>query len=397
MSDEVKPEVQDEPKDQADELAAVKANYDALSEKIDIVLKAVENSPTFERGGYATNLGGAQDEGHKSFGDWLLAVKRQDITRLAKVYGQKDLTSDIGVSGGFLVPEQFMQPLLEIAVQASQVMSRVVRVPVMSGAGVWPALDYSVSPTASSGQTALASGLSAATTVEGAALTEDEPTFKQLEWRLNKIGGFTQVSNELISDSPQAIETLLTRLFAITIANKNERNVIRGNGAGEPLGILNAACTIGIATATDNVFAEQDALALLARFKNISGQQPVWLMNQTVIPDLNAFTSTSAVDMVTFGDQGGGLSASLLGFPIIYSEHVDTANADDVILADLGSYLWFEKGSLEIAFSEHVNFTQDEGTWRFTQRNDGMPWLTAAITLADSGSTTVSPFLYHDD
>ncbi len=121
-------------------------------------------------------------------------------------------------------------------------------------------------------------------------------------------------------------------------------------------------------------------------------------MHRGVIPDLNGFTSTSGVDMVTFGDGGGGLSSRLLGYPIIFSEHMPQDDNDDVILADLGAFLWFTKGGLEIAYSEHVNFTQDEGTWRFTQRRDGKPWLSAAITLADpQGSYTVSPFVFHDD
>jgi hypothetical protein len=38
------------------------------------------------------------------------------------------------------------------------------------------------------------------------------------------------------------------------------------------------------------------------------------------------------------------------------------------------------------------------GTWRFTARNDGKPWLKKAITLAGPGATyTVSPFVYHND
>ena len=394
MSDEI---VTPEPNEEVSEL---RGQVDAMSEKLDSFLKAIQESPKLERGGYYTNDGGEADASHKSFGDWLLAVKRGDTQRLAKVYGSvKDLGKDTGSAGGYLVPEEFSNQLLQIAAQASPVAQRVMRVPVNVNSGSYPALDYSVSPTAGSGQSALAAGLSAATTEENAALTEDEPVFRELNWRLHKIGGFTEASNELISDSPQAIEALLTNLFSITIANKNERNIIRGSGAGEPLGILNAACTVGVATASDNVFAEADALNMLSRFKRLSAQQPVWIMHPGVIPDLNGFTSVTSVDMVTYGGgDGPGVSGTLLGYPVIYSEHMPQDDNDDVILADLGAYLWFQKGALEIAFSEHASFTSDRGVWRFTQRNDGMPWLSAAITLADpTGSYTVSPFVFHND
>jgi len=386
MSDETKtPDVVEEP---------MEAKFKALSAQVDQILKAIQDSPKLERGGYYTNDGGAKDAGHKSFGDWLLAVKRNDMKRLGTVYAQKDLGKDTGSAGGYLVPEEYANQLLQIATEASPIANRVQRVPVGVNSGVYPALDYSVAPTAGSGQSALAAGVSAASTEENAALTEDEPIFRELNWRLHKVGGFTDVSNELIADSPQSVEALLTSLFSITIANKNERNIIRGSGAGEPTGILNAACAIGVATATDNAFAEADALAMFSRFKRLSAQQPVWIMHPGVIPDLASFTASNQ-DLV---DWRVGVSGSLLGYPILFSEHMPQDDGDDVLLADLGAYLWFQKGVLEIAFSEHVGFKSDQGTWRFAQRNDGMAWLNAAITLADpTGSYTVSPFVFHND
>lgn len=288
-----------------------------------------------------------------------------------------------------------MAPLLQISVEQSPIVSRVTRVPVNAGSGSWPALDYSVTPTAGSGQTALAAGLSAVVTEENVAMTEDQPGFRELTWRLQKVGGYTEVSNELIQSSPLAIETLLTNLFGVTVASLNERNIIRGSGAGHPLGILNAACTVAVATASDNVFGEADSLSMLSRFKRLSLQQPVWIMHPGVIPDLAAFVDSSYTPLVNFAT---GVGPALLGYPIIYSEHMPQANGDDVILADLGAYLWFQRGGLEVDFSEHAGFTSYKGTWRFAEHVDGMPWLSAAITLADpTGSYTVSPFCYHDD
>lgn len=390
MSDEIKtPETDDEVKE-------LRGTVDALTAKIDSFLKAVQESPKLERGGYYTNDGGAKDAGHKSFGDFLLAIKRNDQKRLASVYGAiKDLGKDQGSAGGYLVPEEFASSVLGFAVEGSQVYQRVAKIPVAVESGHWPALDYSGAVTAGAGQSQLSAGVGAVTTAENAALTEDQPLFRDLEWRLNKVGGYTEVSNELISDSPQSIEALLSQLFAVAIANKNERNILRGSGAGEPLGILNAACTVAVTTASDNTFGEADALAMLSRFKRFSMQQPVWIMHPGILPDINGFTASNA-DMVDW--RGNGVNPTLLGYPIIYSEHMPAPNTDDVILADLGAYLWFQKGMLEIAYSEHASFTSDKGTWRYTQRNDGMPWLNAAITAADPGGTfTMSSFLYHDD
>lgn len=47
---------------------------------------------------------------------------------------------------------------------------------------------------------------------------------------------------------------------------------------------------------------------------------------------------------------------------------------------------------MEIAFSEHFAFTNNQGTWRFVSRVDGQPWLRGKVTLADATST-LSPFV----
>jgi len=88
-----------------------------------------------------------------------------------------------------------------------------------------------------------------------------------------------------------------------------------------------------------------------------------------------------------------------LGYgPAIFSEHMPQANNDDVLLADFGAYLFFDRQGLTIDYSEHAYFGTDQVAWRFKERVDGQTWLKGAITLADpTGSYTVSPFVYHDD
>jgi HK97 family phage major capsid protein len=371
----------------------------ALSDRVNQLIEMMEKAPALKSAGYTTDDGGTADPTHKSFGDFLLAVKRNDTKRIAGVYGAtKDMAESAGTTGGYLVPAEFHNELLRVVGEQSPVYARVRKQPVMTDAGEYPALDQFVAPTAGSGNTAYAGGVSAVTTAEGGTLTETQPTFTNLEYRIHKIGGFVEVSNELIADSPQSIEALLRSLFGIAIGAKNERNILRGTGAGEPLGILNAACTIGVTTASDNVFAYADALAMTARFKAVSGAAPVWIAHPSLIPDIGVLSVASGSPVVWAGNLAAGQPNTLLGYPLIFSEHMPQANGDDMLLADLGAYVLFERQQLSIAFSEHAAFTADKGTWRFTARNDGQPWMKSAITLADpTGSYTVSPFVYHND
>lgn len=368
----------------------VKASVAAVDAKIDGLLKRLEEEPAAERQGYVTNVGGKADPAAKSFGDFLLAIKRKDTRRLTEVYGSaKTLVEGDSTAGGYLVPSEQRTDLLSVAIQSSPILGLVRTVPVGVDAGSWPALDQYVAPTAGVGETAFAAGVKATATAEGGSLAETEPTFAEINWQAHKIGGVTYVSNELIADSPQSMEALLRSLFGIAVAAKREYYILRGTGVGEPRGIFNAPCTVGVTTNADGVFAWVDAMNMLSRFKPISGNVR-WVMHQGVIPDL------AASGFVT-----GNIPRSLvdLGFGApIYSEHMPQANGDDVLLADFGAYLSFERQSLAIAYSEHAAFTTDRGVWRFTERLDGQPWLKSAITLADpTGSYTVSPFVFHDD
>lgn len=371
----------------------------ALSDRVNLLMERIENSPALKSAGYTTDDGGAADATHKSFGDYLLAIRRGDAKRLTTVYGAtKDLAEGAGATGGYLVPAEFHNELLRVMGEQSPIYSRVRKQPVSTDAGEFPALDHFVAPTAGSGDTAFAAGVKAKGKAEGATLDETAATFTSLEYRIYKVGGYVEVSNELISDSPQSIEALLRSLFAIAIGAKNERNILFGSGVGEPLGIFNAPCTVGVTTANDNAFAYADVLNMWAKFRAVSGGTPVWIAHPSLIPSIGTLAVASGSPVVWAGNLAAGQPSTLLGYPILFSEHMNQAKTNDMLLADLGAYIMFERQALSIAFSEHAAFTSDKGTWRFTARNDGKPWLKDAISLAQPGAAyKVSPFVYHAD
>ena len=372
---------------------ALKSQLDSLNAKLEKVMGVLESTPA-AKAGYITADGGTKDQNIKNFGDWLMAVKRGDEKRLTSVYGStKDLGEGAGSTGGFLVPTEYANQLLQVATQQNLVYSRVQHIPVNTESGSYPALDQYVTPTAGSGQTAGAAGVTTALTSAGQTFTETEPKFSVLNWRVTKIGGLTEVENELIEDSPFAIEALLRGLFAVAIAAKNERNILRGTGVAEPLGILNAPCSIGISDSTNASFVWADVAAMYSRFKGVGGQ-PTWIIHPSVWPKIMVMANGS--DNVWQANVQAGPTNVLNGYPIIVSEHMpQIGNTGSVILADLSGYLMFERAGLSIAYSDQVGFSRDVGTWRFRQRNDGKPWLLNTIKLADpQGSYTVSPFLY---
>lgn len=365
----------------------------SLEERLEKVMSVLENTPA-AKAGYVTSDGGKADPTIKTFGDYLLAIRRGDETRLKNVYGAvKDLGESPGSAGGYLVPTEYGSQLIQAAAFNNPIYSKVNKVPVARESGTYPALDQYFTPTAGAGNTAYAAGVAPSFTAAGADFTETQPAFSTLQWRLNKMGGVTEVENELIEDSPFAIEALLRGLFQVAISARNERNILRGTGVGEPLGILNAPVAVGISDNTTGKFKWEDVGAMYARFKGMGGQ-PVWIVHPSVWPQIMTMNNSSVV--VQQSNLSGATSNMINGFEVVTSEHVpQLGNNGAVILADLSAYVMFEKAGLSISYSEHVGFKRDVGVWKFRIRNDGKPWLQAPITLADpQGSYTVSPFVY---
>lgn len=374
------------------EYKALEDKLTALSGQMAAVLKHMDDAPAIKNSGYVSQEGGKSEPDIKSFGDFLKAIHRGDSERLAKVYGSsKALAEDSGATGGYLVPTEFNQRLLTIAQTASPILGLVQRVPVGSNSGTYPALDITVAPTAGVGNTALAGKVTTAKRAEAGAYTETTPSFQEIKWRINDAAsGYTKASKELIADSPAAIESLLTSLFGIAVAAKQEYFILRGSGVGEPLGILNAPAAVGITPDTNSAFAYADAVEMVSRFKRLTGNAR-WVMHQSTLPDFAGSGWVQGQVVRTLSDLGFG--------DAIMSEHLPQAdNSGHVLLADFGAYLLFEKGGLEISYSQHADFLNGNDVWRFSQRMDGQPWLKGAITQADpQGSYTVSPFVYFND
>lgn len=364
---------------------------DRITQRLEPIIKALEKIPGLDAAGYLTNMGGTQDVSHKSFGDFLLAVRRRDLKRIEKVYGTKTLEEDAGSTGAVLVPHEYHNTLLKMAANASQVVPLCTSVPVGTDAGSYPALDQFTAPTAGVGDTALAAGLTVAEHTESGTIQTDEPAFTEIKYRVYDVGDLVYVSKNLQADSPQSIEAILRGLFAIAIAAKKEFYVFRGTGVGSPLGILNSSAGVAITPATNNLFSYADAAQMISRFKSYLSPGR-FFMHPGVFPDTASWEiGTAGAGVAKVGDLGYG--------GVIFSEHLpQDDNAGDVILADLGAYLFFDREQMTVDFSEHAAFTTRRVVWRVNERLDGMPWLKGTITLADpQGSYTVSPFVYHND
>ncbi len=368
-------------------LDGVDAKFDAITE----ILKRFESEPALKNAGFVSPDGGAADKSVRSFADYLTAVKRGDAKRLNEHY-KVALAEDAGSTGGYLVPSEFSAQLREVAAENSVVRPRAFIYPMSAREVVIPALNQTTAPTA--GNTAFYGGVQATWTGEATALTEKEPTFRQIKLVAHKLGGYSLASNEMLADSAVGLEALLKRLFGGAIGWYEDYAFLRGDGNAKPLGVQNAGCLISVSRAgSGNDFDPADVGAMLRRLPPSSMRNAVWVMHPYVIPSLILLTASSSAAVTWIGDMRQGMPATLLGLPIVFSEKmVASGSAFDVLLADFSYYIVGNRDEISIAYSEHYKFVEDQGAWRFTHRVDGQPWLNDKITLSDA-SSTISPFV----
>lgn len=361
------------------------------------VSKAMREAPAVEK---ALRVGPEETDRpeDKSFADYLIAVQRHDTKRLERVY-KADLAEGAGATGGYLVPPEYANEILRVAVSRSAVRSQNPRViPMASNEWNVPAVNYTGSTANTFPQLG---GVRAYWTEEAGAITESEPTFETIRLVAHKLAGYTQASNEVRADAGPTLEGLLRNLFAEAIALYEDWAFINGNGVGQPLGVLKAPCLV-TEVAASSTFVLSDIAAMLGKFmtRNNGG---VWFMHPKLIEKLVVLADGSgAANNLIWMNNGqvqGAPPMSLMGKPIVWTDVMPILPAGSsasqiggVLLADWSYYLIGDRAGLEIAYSEHYAFVNDQATWRFTKRLDGQPWLKQPVYLAD-GSNTVSPFV----
>ena len=332
-------------------------------------------------------------EGTKSFGDWLLAVQRNDTKRLKNVYGsRKDLVEGTGTDGGYLVPEEFLAELVQVGDPYEEVVfprarkipgrRRSIRVPVLDQTGT-PAANYKIE---------YYGGVYAHWTAEAGAKTEVEPDFKQLELVAHKLAGYTQASDELLADAAVGLDSMLRQLFAGAVRFRRDYAYLRGTGIGQPLGILNSGALLTTARDVANQISANDIHSMLSIFlpTSIGKGSTAWVASPGTMEFLLALGD--GTNYIWQPDAQGGIPMYLYGIPIMFSEKLPWLGTQgDILLADFSYYYIYDRQGLQIDVSEHYAFVNDLTTWRFVYRTDGQPSLSDPLYIDTTHQ--VSPFV----
>ena len=337
------------------------------------------------------------------FGRQLAAVAQAALSPYAtpdpgllQIMAATGMSEAVPSEGGYLVQTDFSTELLRLVHETGVLVGKTDRTPIGDNAN---GLKVNAIDETSRIDGSRWGGVQAYWTAEAGTLTKSKPTFRQMELTLQKLTGLYYATDEQLKDTT-ALGDLVATAFAEEFGFKWDDAIIRGGGAGMPLGILGHAGTVSVAKEAGQAAAtilKENIEKMWSRMFASSLVRSEWFINQDCWPQLFQLSAQVGIGGVPVFIPAGGLSAapfgSLLGRPITPIEQCQTVGTvGDIMFVDLQGYKMIEKGGIEAASSIHVQFLTDETTFRFILRADGQPKRNAPLTPF-KGTATQSAFI----
>ena len=339
-------------------------------------------------------------ETFETFGEQMMAVANKAIngvedSRLSQLWAASGASEGVAGDGGYLVQTDFSSELLRKLYDTGVFSSRVRRIPISANSN---GLKINAIKETSRADGSRFGGVQAFWAGENDAFTGSKPTFRQMELGLHKLTGLAYATDELLEDAA-ALGAVLNTAFQEEFGFKIDNAIFEGNGAGIPKGIMNGAALVSVAKESGqgaDTVNVTNIFNMWSRLWARSRANAAWYINQDVEPQLYGMTLANQPIFIPGGTVAGQPFSTLMGRPIVPTEHNGTlGDKGDILLADLSQYLWIDKGSIKSDSSIHVRFLNDEMTFRFILRADGQPIWESALTPF-KGTATKSPYVTLD-
>ncbi len=340
-----------------------------------------------------------KEERFASFGDALVAARQaanpsQSIDR--RLRAPAGMSEASPADGGFLLQMDYASDIKKRMFSTGQILPRLTRLPISANSNSIT-IPAAADDTESAG---IFGGIIAYWLSEAGTKTTSSPKFREMVLKLKKLAVVVPTTDELLNDKV-TLESFIRTGSNLALVKEAEKQVIRGTGAGQPLGVLNSGALVSVSAETGQLadtIVYANIVNMWSRMYADSRTNCIWLINQSIEPQLYTMGITVGVGGSPVYMPPGGASAApygtLFGRPVIPCNHCSTlGDKGDIILADFGEYIWIEKGGVQEATSIHYAFITDETYYRFVMRCDGQPAWSKVFTPEQATAATQSPFV----
>jgi len=325
------------------------------------------------------------DEHIKAFVDFFKSKGNPKDAETLKVVNEM-----IDTEGGFFVPPQIVDQVIQRKVAPSRLANLVTNFQAASNQLKYPTIRYTTDDLYASGMRPTLTGEQPASATTA---NVTEPVFGETVINIHTYMATLPVSNDFLDDTVNFTSWITRSLMEM--ADVNIDGLI-ANGAGGnqgPLGLVTAAGIAvgagGIATVNTTVndsFDWNDLVGVTMELPEQYAANATFVMNR-VSAGKTALTLEGADGQPIFrrGGVNNGITDAqpdtLNGYPIAYSAHMpNLANAAiPVIFGDLSQYVLARRGVMTIKVQQEVNYTLNRTLFTLRYRIGGAPVQPAAF------------------
>ena len=298
-----------------------------------------------------------------------------------RIFGEKSTTELTTTDAGALVPTEFLATVVEFATAQSQVLSKVWRIPMSSLILKIPKLVQAAG--------SYYGGITLYHPNEGAIKTPTKPEFDTLTFTAKKLIGLILLTDELIGDSSINIINYITGLFVRAFQYKTEGEIIAGTGlANQMQGIVSDPGVNTVGRTNTGVVKYFDLLNLESSLDE-NFQNLTFLSRRATVNTLRKQVDDNKQPVYHDGFTtflGAAMGPQLLGYPVLKTRNVPALGSrGDIVLGDLGFYIWAMRQEMTIDTSRDYLFNYDQTALRFVVRQDGAPGVAEAFSVLDDG------------
>jgi HK97 family phage major capsid protein len=297
-------------------------------------------------------------------------------------------------AGGFLVPEEFAEVMIMYDAPGNIVWPRATKWDMKTDKLQFPKLGQV--PENDSNLDHFA-GVSFSYIDEGDEKPETEPNFTFLELVVHELAGYTEISDNLIDEAAINIMNFLTKLYRQGWMWRTDRDFIRGNGGGQPLGIVLDPQVTAVARNTAGTVVFQDILNMDDALPSMFDQGALWMGEKEVLSALRGQVDTNGQPILqeVWGyDAGIGATTritTLFGYPFIRSDGktYNLGTAGDLVLGNWVHYYIGVCKQFSLDTSRHAAFRNNKTAVRCSGKIDGQAAIPEAfVVLSDYSSSS---------
>ncbi len=327
------------------------------------------------------------NDGFANLGEFALAVRNGNPAAGSNFKMDDRLSAPTNVhteqgdsAGSYLVPAEYREEIVDLVFGTDDPIMELIA-PEPTSKNRVQGLGDETTPWGTN-------GIQAYWRSEADQMTASKLALDPRETQLNECYAFVNATEELLEDAPRLTAHLQKKAPA-AIRWKAVDGFVRGDGVGKPLGWLNSAALVTVAKksgqSADTIVAENVSKAWA---RMINPAQAVWLANSDIMPQLMELQN-AAGQSLWHPNYAEGPGGTLLGRPIVWTEHADTlGDAGDLQFVNPNGYEAFKKvNGVSFAESIHLFFDYNVRAFRWIFRIGGQPVLAAPATPPNSAAT----------